>query len=95
MITVRSFLTLRQVMGNMAAFEMEAVGSTVLELLEALSGKFGEAFTNMIFDRQTHAISGHARILINGRNYTHLPDRLDTRLEEGDEVALFPPVAGG
>ncbi|NOQ19123.1 MAG: molybdopterin synthase sulfur carrier subunit, partial [Desulfobacterales bacterium] len=30
-----------------------------------------------------------------GRHYIHLPNRLDTELEEEDEVALFPAIAGG
>ncbi len=32
--------------------------------------------------------------LVNGRNIEFL-NGLDTQLQDGDEVAIFPPVAGG
>ncbi len=32
---------------------------------------------------------------LNGRGWSQLPDRLDTPLHQGDEVALFPLVSGG
>lgn len=32
---------------------------------------------------------------LNGRGWAQLPEGLDTPLAQGDEVALFPVVAGG
>jgi molybdopterin converting factor small subunit len=37
----------------------------------------------------------HVPVLVNGRHCTHLPDGLDTELRDGDQVDLFPPIAGG
>lgn len=34
-------------------------------------------------------------LIINGRSYRNLPDQLETELQDGDEVAIFPPMAGG
>jgi molybdopterin converting factor small subunit len=34
------------------------------------------------------------KLLVNGRDIDFL-NRLETKLKEGDEVALFPPVGGG
>jgi molybdopterin synthase sulfur carrier subunit len=94
-ITVKSFLTLRQVMGNQAKFEMEISDITIGELLDQLCQRFGEGLADQVFDRDTNEVSHLLRVLVNGRHYTTLTDRLNTKLEEGDEVALFPPVAGG
>jgi molybdopterin synthase sulfur carrier subunit len=94
-VTVKSFLTLRQVMGDQAEFEMEIDDITIGELLDRLCDRFGEGLVAQIFDRDTNAVSHLLRVLVNGRHYTTLPDQLNTRLEDGDEVALFPPVAGG
>jgi molybdopterin synthase sulfur carrier subunit len=94
-ITVKSFLTLRQVMGNQTQFEMEINDITIGELLDQLCDRFGEGLAAQVFDPDTNKVSHLLRVLVNGRHYTTLPDRLNTRLEGGDEVALFPPVAGG
>ena len=49
----------------------------------------------MIFEPETHTLNRDVRVLINGRHYSHLPGKLNTWLHEGDEVFLFPPIAGG
>ena len=94
-ITVKSFLTLRQVMGNQAEFEIEIHELSVGELLDQLCDRFGEGLAAQVFDGATNKVSHLLRVLINGRHYTTLPDQLNTMLKDGDEVALFPPVVGG
>jgi len=39
-------------------------------------------------------IKSGVTVMLNGRNVRFL-DGLDTELEEGDTVAIFPPVGGG
>ena len=94
-VEVRGFLTLKKVMDAKASLEFEDENPTVANLLQKLSVRYGKELEKMLFDPETHALSRHIRILVNGRHYTHLPDRLNTQLQEGDEVCLFPPVAGG
>ena len=94
-ITIRGFLTLRKVMDAQTVIDFEGDVLTINDLLHELSDKYGEDFRKIIFDPETHALSRHIRILINGRHYSHLPEKLDTQLLEGDEVSLFPPIAGG
>ena len=36
----------------------------------------------------------HVRVVVNGRD-SELEQGLDTELDETDEVAVFPPIAGG
>jgi MoaD family protein len=94
-ITINGFLTLREVMGDQSAFELEIGNMTLMELLHELSNRFGERYTQMVFDKAGKGLNQHIRILINGRHYSHMPQKLNTRLQEGDVVALFPPLAGG
>jgi MoaD family protein len=94
-ITINGFLTLREVMDDQSAFELEIGNMTLMELLHELSNMFGERYTQMVFDKAGKGLNQHIRILINGCHYSHLPQKLNTRLLEGDEVALFPPIAGG
>jgi molybdopterin converting factor small subunit len=49
----------------------------------------------MVFDKAGKGLNPHIRILINGRHYSHIPQKLNTPLQEGDDVSLFPPIAGG
>ena len=93
-ITVTGYLTLRGVIGNRRAFETEQV--TLRGFAQQLSREFGPDIVPSVSD--LGAFQGPSRrivILVNGRHSSHLPDGLDTELADGDEVALFPPVAGG
>ena len=94
-ITIRSFLTLREVMGGQSVMELEIGNLSLMELLDELSDLFGERFSQMVFDESGRELNPHIRILINGRHYSHIPQKLNTPLQPGDEVALFPPVMGG
>jgi molybdopterin converting factor small subunit len=60
---------------------VEAVGATVGEVVEALSARYGDRFA---------AIAGVGSAVLEG-------ERVDaaTRLSEGQELALLPPVSVG
>jgi MoaD family protein len=94
-ITIRSFLTLREVMGDQSALELEIGNLTLIELLNKLADMFGDRFSEMVFDKAGKGLNEHIRILINGRHYAHIPQKLNTRLQADDDVAIFPPIAGG
>jgi len=69
---------------------------TLRQLIARLAKELGEEFSRSVQDPTSDTgIRPEVSILINGRHHTHLPDRLDTQLADGDEVAIFPPVAGG
>jgi len=94
-IKVKSFLTLRKVMDGQASLEIEAEELTIRQLLEKLCNRFGENLRNMIFDPETQGQSQDIKILVNGRHFRHLPDGFDNELKDGDEVSIFPLMAGG
>ena len=94
-IRVKGYFNFKKVIRNLGITEIEIVGGTLIGLFEVLSDRFGEEVTDLIYDSRTKRVRGDIRILLNGRHIVHLPKGLDTELKEGDEVALFPPVAGG
>ncbi len=94
-ITIKSFLTLRQLMGNQAKFEMDVDGITLKELLDLLCVKYGKGLKQQIFDPKTSEIRALLRVLVNGHHYTTLTDNLETQLQDGDEISLLPLMVGG
>lgn len=94
-ITVKSFLTLRQVMSNQSEVIFDAAPMTILELLDRLGERFGQELIDMMFEPSTGEVHHFFKIIVNGRHYTTLPDKAETVLQDGDVVAIFPPVAGG
>jgi molybdopterin synthase sulfur carrier subunit len=94
-IKVKGYFNFKKVFRNLGVTEIEISGGTLRCLFDVLSDRFGEEFTDLIYDSRTKRVRGDIRILLNGRHIGHLPKGLDTELKEGDEVALFPPIAGG
>jgi molybdopterin converting factor small subunit len=95
-IRVTGYLTLRGAIGNQRAVEIEAERITLRDFVQQLSLELGDETVPPVSD--PGAFQGPDRrivILVNGRHSSHLPDGLDTELADDDDVALFPPVAGG
>lgn len=85
---VKLFGGLRQVAG---VAQVEVAGATLREALEDLCAD-DEALRAAIFD--AHRLQPHVRVLVNGRD-SELAQGLDTPLSEHDQLAIFPPIAGG
>ncbi|NNL41873.1 MAG: MoaD family protein [Desulfobacterales bacterium] len=94
-IIVKAYLTMRQVVGNRASFEADFNEISIRELLFILALRFGPRFESMVFEKNTHSVGPDIRILVNGKHYGTLPKKLSTILKDGDEIGLFPPIAGG
>ena len=94
-ITVKGYLTLKPIIGGSEDIQVTEEIWTLTDLLGYLAVKHGEDFKHAVFDSETNTLSTYAKILVNGQHYTHLPLRLETELHDGDQVSLFPMVAGG
>lgn len=95
-IKVRGYLTLRDVIGGEPFRIVEADRLTVRGLIQRLSQELGDEFAQLIPDPAApDGISPYIAILVNGRHVSHLTNRLETLLADGDEVSVFPPTAGG
>ena len=77
-IRVRLFAALRELAGS---GQVEAEGSTVAEVVDALAARYGERF-----ERVARAGS----VVVDGERAEP-----STPLSGGQEIALLPPVSGG
>ena len=94
-IKVRMFLTMKEATGGKSTLELELAHGTVISLLRDLGDRFGEDFISRVFEVEEGGLSGDILVLINGRNISSLPEGLDFPLEDGMEIAIFPPMTGG
>ncbi|MDY6796744.1 MAG: MoaD family protein [Actinomycetota bacterium] len=82
MVTVKFFATLRKATGEKGYQSSARNVSGVLKEVESL---YGDGIKRYLKS---------CTVLVNGRNVAYLRGRR-TKLTPGDEVSLFPPVAGG
>ena len=86
--TIKLFGGLRAKAGQ-AEFVVE--GRTVCELLDNLV-QGNDALQGAIFEGEE--LRPHVRVMLNGRDI-ELADGLKTAVSENDQIAVFPPLAGG
>lgn len=65
--------------------------STVIDLLDQVTKEYPDLSNELFEDEE---LSSYVNVLINHRNIKDI-EGLDTKLEQNDSVAIFPPVSGG
>ena len=82
MATVKFFATLRKATGEKS---YESSAKNVGGILKEVPRLYGNGVSRYL---------KNCTVLVNGRNIAYLRGKR-TRLEPGDEVSIFPPLAGG
>ena len=93
---MRFFTTLREITGKREetiAFK-KSEQATLKNVLDKLVKRYGRSFFEYVYDQRTGEIKGYLQFLVNGRSLSG-SDILDTRLADGDLLAIIPPVGGG
>lgn len=91
-ITVKFLASFRVVTGK----GEDKVGATgnIASLLDELVGRFGKALAEQLYVPGTRKLREDVNILVNGRGISYLRE-LNTPLNDGDVVTIFPSVSGG
>jgi len=92
-VEVKFFTSLREITGKKVEEIQLQSTITVEELLTLLSEKYGKKFREYIYNKKGE-VQGFLSFLVNGKNINILQG-FDTKLQEGDTVAILPPVGGG
>jgi molybdopterin synthase sulfur carrier subunit len=92
-VKVRVYGTLRTVMGGVKETEVDlADQSTARQVLNQLADAY-PGLREKVF-REGEELQGGVGLYVNGRSIRFL-DGLNTPVQEGDDLALFPPIGGG
>ena len=67
---------------------------TLDKVLKILAQRYGKRFVEYVYDDKTDEVKGFLQFLINGKSAATL-NGLQTELEDGDALAILPPVGGG
>ncbi|MDH7563662.1 MAG: MoaD family protein [Candidatus Bathyarchaeota archaeon] len=95
-VSVRFFTNLREITGKREeklSFK-EDKPVTIDYVLKRLARRYGKEFVEYVYEHKTGAVKGFLQFLVNGRSASTL-NGLDTRLSDGDVLAIIPPVGGG
>ena len=93
-IKVHTILGLSEIIGRREIEFSLSQGSTVEHLLHQMVDTWGERLSTALFEPGQTGLLPHIRLMVNGRDMAFL-DGMGTVLQDGDEVLIFPPVAGG
>ena len=93
-VKVKFFASIREITGKKEEDVEVPDNTTVEELIEILSSKYGREFSDYVYDERTGKPRDHLQFLIDGRSASTLQG-LKTRLRDGCNFAIIPPVGGG
>lgn len=90
---VSFYATLRQVVGGKEAFFPDDRPYTVRMLLDEMIRRFPGLERELLNDQGE--LYSHVHIFVNSRDASFLENGMDTVLNPGDTIGVFPAVGGG
>jgi sulfur-carrier protein len=88
---VKVFANLRVICGGVSV-EVQPEGDRVMDVLDKMIEMFPDLKEEIYTEEKK--LKPFVHLYVNGRNIVHAQD-LETIVNEKDQLALFPPVAGG
>ncbi len=95
-VKILFFTSLREITGKKEeVLDLSILDNpTVNKILGILSKYYGKQFVEYVYDLKTCNVRGFLQFLINGKSVSTL-NGLNTKLSDGDILAILPPVGGG
>lgn len=92
MLKIKFYSLIRMYLG-LNEVEVEAASVSIYEIFMKTEKQIGKKFLDQLIDTEMQILPG-TMILINGRNIYHL-DKINSIVQDGDEICIFPPGGGG
>ena len=92
MVKIKFYSLIRMKLG-INEVEIEADSASIYELILKVEKQIEKKFLDQLIDAERQILPG-TMILINGRNIYHL-DKINSIVQDGDEISIFPPGGGG
>ena len=92
-VEVKFFTSLREITTKKVDKIQLQKRISVEALLSLLSDRYGKEFKEYVYDHAGN-VQGFLSFIVNGKNINALQG-FNTKLNEGDVVAILPPVGGG
>jgi MoaD family protein len=95
-VSVLYFTVLREITGKKEEKLQLGEGQkvTVNIILEKLAALYGNPFADYVYDPQTSQVKGFLQFFINGQSSQAFKG-IESELQDGDVLAIVPPVGGG
>ncbi|MEJ2101009.1 MAG: MoaD/ThiS family protein [Desulfobacterales bacterium] len=93
-VKVRTILNLKKIIGSGEVTLSIPPASTLQDLVGIMIKRWGKKLATRMCEPDSTRPLPYIRLMINGRDIAFL-NRLETQLQEGDEVLILPPVSGG
>ncbi|MFC7069549.1 ubiquitin-like small modifier protein 1 [Halobaculum lipolyticum] len=90
-LTLKFFATFREAVGSKVVAREFADADTVGDVLAALEAEYEGLAGNLLVDGD---LKPQINVLLNGREVLHMQG-VETNVDDGDTLSVFPPVAGG
>jgi MoaD family protein len=93
-VKIRTSLDFKKIFGQ-GRFEVTVTeGITLRGFLNQLVNEWGDELASRLFEPDGKTVLPRIMLMVNGQNINFL-NKLDTVLQDADEVLILPPVAGG
>ena len=93
-VKLRTILSFKKIIGKGEVDIPFEEGTTLEKALDIMVETYGGELETNLFDPDGRTLLQHIRLMVNGRDIAFL-NGLETVLQEGDEILILPPVAGG
>jgi len=94
LVKVHTILEIKKILGERVTEISLPERCTVGRFLEEMEKTWGDQLARLLFEPNSYNLLPHINLMVNGRSIRFL-NNVKTLLQDGDEILILPPVAGG